>query len=74
MSLTAPVTDPIWEKLLTRKVQHKFSLFAANLKVDLAARDYAQNHSDKQKLISTLHEFFTKYERLTSADLAQISR
>jgi hypothetical protein len=56
MSLTAPVTDPIWEKLLTRKVQHKFSLFAANLKVDLAARNYAENQSDKQKLISTLHE------------------
>jgi hypothetical protein len=74
MSLTAPVTDPIWEKLLTRKVQHKFSLFAANLKVDLAARNYAENQSDKQKLISTLHEFFTKYERLTSADMTQIMR
>jgi hypothetical protein len=72
MSLTAPVTDPIWEKLLTRKVQHKFSLFAANLKVDLAARDYAQNQAEKQKLIAQLHEFFSKYERLTSADLAQI--
>ncbi len=72
MSLPAPITHPIWEKLLTRKVQHKFSLFAANLKVDLAARDYAQGQSEKQRLIAQLHEFFTKYERLTSADLMQI--
>ena len=72
MSFPATVTHPIWEKLLTRKVQHKFSLFAANLKVDLAARDYAQDQSEKQRLIAQLHEFFTKYERLTSADLTQI--
>ncbi len=71
MGLPAP-THPIWEKLLSRKVQHKFSLFAANLKIDLAARDYAQNPSDKKRLVEQLHEFFTKYERLTSAEFTQI--
>ena len=27
---------PIWEKLLTRKVSHRFSLFAANMAIDNA--------------------------------------
>jgi hypothetical protein len=70
--MIAPLDHPIWENLLSREVEHKFSLFAANLKVEVASRAFAQNKANKSTLILELHEFFTKYEKLTAADLAKI--
>ncbi len=72
MSFSVPMKHPVWEKLLTRKVQHKFSLFAANVAVEHAARDYEKNASDKDRLISELHGFFAKYDKLVSAEFAKI--
>ena len=72
MSLNIPLTHPLWEKLLTGKVQHKFSLFAANVAVEHAAREYAKNKSEKLRLASQLQQFFSKYEKLVAADLQKI--
>jgi len=72
MGLIPPVTHPVWEKLVTRKIQHKFSLFAANLKIELAVRDYEQDQPKKPQLIQHLHQFFDKYQKMTSVELDQL--
>ncbi len=72
MALTISAAHPIWDKLLTQKVQHKFSLFAANVAVEHAIRAYAKGGSDKATIIADLRQFFSKYEALVAADLAKI--
>jgi hypothetical protein len=68
-----PTMHPIWEKLMTRKVKHAFSLFAANMAVDNSARQYvAADHSKRLELAKELHEFFAKYEKFTAAELERL--
>ncbi len=72
MSLTISTAHPVWDKLLTRKLQHKFSLFAANVALDHAIRAYEKNRSEKLQIIAELYRFFSKYETLVAADLAKL--
>jgi hypothetical protein len=72
MNLTAPVTHPIWEKLLSHTVHHRFSLFAANAAVAHAAREYTKNRSEKVRLISELRQVFMKFEDVIGAELTNI--
>lgn len=66
-------THPIWEQLMTRKVKHTFSLFAANMAIDHAIRAYGQaDASQKAKLVTDLHNFFSKYEKFTLPELEKI--
>jgi hypothetical protein len=68
-----PTAHPIWEKLMTRKVKQAFSLFAANMAVDNAARQYARvDASERLNLAKELHEFFAKYEKFTAAELERL--
>ena len=66
-------THPIWEQLMTRKVKHTFSLFAANMAIDHAIRAYSRaGSSEKAKLAGDLHNFFSKYEKFTLPELEKI--
>ena len=67
-----PVTHPIWENLITKKIQHTFSLFAANMAIDHAARAYRTDASQKSQLAAELHRFFSKYERFTVPELEKL--
>jgi len=73
MSQIPNITHPIWEKLMSGKVKHKFSLFAANMAVDRAARAFATDKNSKQQLINDLHEFFNKYASIVAAELVSIA-
>lgn len=62
-------THPIWERLVTGEVRHNFKLFAANMLVDRAKREYANNRAAKPKLVSELCEFFNGHADLTASEL-----
>jgi hypothetical protein len=68
-----PTTASVWEKLVTGKTTHKFSLFAANMAVARAARVVATDPSQKPAMIAELHQFFEKYATLTAADLQSLA-
>jgi hypothetical protein len=63
---------PVWEKLMARKAKQTFSLFAANMAVDHAARAYQADPSQKTKLAGELHTFFSKYEKFTLPELERL--
>lgn len=66
-------THPIWEQLVTGQVRHKFKLFAANMLVDRAKREYANNRAAKPKLVSELCEFFNGHADLTASELEMVA-
>ncbi len=66
------VTHPVWEKLMTRKVKHTFSLFAANMAVDHAVRAYQADPLQKEKLAGELRSFFSKYEKFTLTEVERL--
>lgn len=66
------VSHPIWEKLISRKVRHQFSLFAANMAIDHAARAYQADASKKERLAGELYNFFSKYEKFTAPELERL--
>jgi hypothetical protein len=66
------VSHPIWEKLMSRKVRHQFSLFAANMAIDHAARAYQADTAKKLQLAGELHNFFSKYEKFTAPELERL--
>lgn len=63
---------PVWEQLIARKVKHTFSLFAANMAVDHAARAYQADPSQKEKLTGELRSFFSKYEKFTLPEIERL--
>ena len=63
---------PVWEHLMSRKVKHTFSLFAANMAIDHAIRSYLHDPSQKLKLANELRNFFSKYERFTLPELERL--
>jgi hypothetical protein len=67
-----PVEHPIWERLMTRKVRHTFSLFAANMAIDHAIRAYYHDASKKEVLAKELRNLFSKYERFTLPELERL--
>ena len=69
MASLPPLSAPVWERLATGKISHKFSLFAANMAVSQAARALSANPEHKSAVISELRQFFEKYERLTANEL-----
>jgi molecular chaperone GrpE len=64
-----PVTHPVWERLVTGQIKHRFKMFAANMLIDRARREYANNRSAKPRLASELCNFFHRYVHLTAAEL-----
>lgn len=60
---------PIWEKLITGEIKHTFSLFAANLAVEHAVREYQSNASKKLHLARELHEFFSAQNEFTQSEI-----
>ncbi len=66
------VTHSVWEQLMTRKVKHTFSLFAANMAVDHAIRAYQADPSQKAKLAGELRNFFSKYEKFTLPEIERL--
>jgi hypothetical protein len=67
-----PAEHPIWEQLMTRRVKHTFSLFAANMAIDHAIRSYQHDPSQKLPLANELRNFFSKYERFTLPELERL--
>jgi hypothetical protein len=72
MSKIPSVEHPVWEKLVTGTARRRFSLFAANMAVDLAVRTCRADPSQRWRLASELHEFFLKYENLTANELSTL--
>jgi hypothetical protein len=65
---------PIWERLVTGQIKHTFKLFAANMLVDRAKREYAIDGGAKPRLASELYTFFSRNKNLTAVDLEPILR
>ncbi|MGO9547536.1 MAG: nucleotide exchange factor GrpE [Rhodomicrobium sp.] len=65
-------THPIWERLVTGQIKHRFTLFAANMLIDRAKREYANNRGAKARLANELCTFFNRHSNVTTADLATI--
>jgi hypothetical protein len=66
------VMHPVWEQLMARKVKHTFSLFAANMAIDHAARAYQADPSQKAKLADELRSFFSRYEKFTLPEIERL--
>ena len=73
MSVVPPVTSRLWDDLVTGKRTHKFELFAANMAVSRCARIVAAEPHWRAAMISELHLFFLKFEKITAADLAHLT-
>jgi hypothetical protein len=56
-----PATAPLWDKLVTGQVTHKFNLFAANLAVARAVRLVAGTPASKPAMVADLRQFFEKF-------------
>ena len=69
MSQIPPSSSAVWEKLVTGQVNHKFSLFAANMAVARVTRVVATDPKQKPAMIAELRQFFEKYADLTAAEL-----
>ncbi len=72
MQQLPPATHPVWENLITRKIQYKFSLFAANMAIDRAARLYQADASQMSRLAGELRNLFSKYEKLMLPELKRL--
>ncbi|MDR3374483.1 MAG: hypothetical protein P4L98_12215 [Ancalomicrobiaceae bacterium] len=73
MATIPTASHPVWERLITGTATHKFSLFAANMAIDQAKRQYKEKPGDKAAIVKSLVEFFDKYSKLTADELASIS-
>lgn len=74
MSQIPPATAPLWDKLVTGQLTHKFSLFAANLAVARAVRLVAGNPGTKPALVTELRQFFEKFANLTADELQRLDK
>jgi len=68
-----PPTAPLWERLVTGQLTHKFNLFAANMALSRATRVVAGDPKQKAAMIAELHQFFTKFAGLTAAELRTLN-
>ncbi len=66
-------THPIWERLVTGQIKHRFNLFAANLLIDRARREYAVNRGAKARLASEICTFCNRYASIVAADLEPVA-
>ena len=64
-----PPSDPIWDKLVSGTVTHKFALFAANMAVARAVRLTAADAAKKSAMIEELHNFCLKYTTQLAPEL-----
>jgi hypothetical protein len=64
-----PRTSPVWERLATGQISHKFSLFAANMAVSMATRTTKADPSRKAQAVDEMYKFFEKYANATAAEL-----
>jgi molecular chaperone GrpE len=65
-------THPVWERLVTGQINHRFKMFAANLLVDRAKREYASNRGAKARLASEICTFCNRYASLMASDLEPV--
>jgi molecular chaperone GrpE len=66
-------THPIWERLVTGQITHHFKMFAANMFIDQAKREYNRNNSAGAKLANELCTFVLRNATLISEDLSKIA-
>ena len=72
MTTVPTASDPVWEKLASGKISHKFELFAANMMIARACRTVAADPSTKPAMIRELHGFFDKYAAVVANDLEKL--
>jgi molecular chaperone GrpE len=65
-------THPVWERLVTGQIKHRFKLFAANLLIDRARREFASNGGAKTRLASEICTFCNRYASLIADDLEPV--
>jgi hypothetical protein len=56
-----PLCDALWDKLVSGRITHKFTLFAANMALARAVRLVAADPAQQPVQIAELHQFCTKY-------------
>lgn len=61
MQQIPPQNDPLWTKLVTGLITHKFELFAANMSLAHAMRIVAKDPARKSVAIEELRKFCSKY-------------
>ena len=70
MAQIPPPSDPVWDKLVTGQITHKFALFAANMAFSRAVRLVASEPARKPQLIDELYRFCSKYSNELADELA----
>lgn len=67
-----PKTDKRWHDLLTGKIDHQFTFFAAGMCVSRHKREIQVNPSLLAKSLDEVYAFFTKYEEIASNDITAL--
>lgn len=65
-------THPIWERLVTGQITHHFKMFAANMFIDWAKREYNRNNNAIARLANELCTFALRNATLISDDLVKL--
>lgn len=68
-----PKSAPVWRKLVTGEVNHKFSFFAANMVIGRCGRNFKLDPSSLAKGIEEIHEYFEKHADQTADELLKLS-
>ena len=61
MAQIPPLTDRLWDRLVSGTATHKFALFAANMAIARAVRIAGGDPARKAAMIAELHQFFTRF-------------
>ena len=72
MAQIPPLTDVLWDRLVSRAVTHRFSLFAANMALARAIRIASSEPARKPAMITELHQFFSKSANLLAPELQEL--
>ena len=72
MSQIPPTSDPVWNRLVSGQITHKFGLFAANMAVWRAVQAAAKDPTQKPTLIEELYRFSCKYAEVMSGELQSL--
>ena len=64
-----PQSDPLWNRLVTGQLTHKFKLFAANMALARAVRVAAGDPAQKPVMIEELYHFCVKYAAQVAPEL-----
>ncbi len=67
-----PKDNPIWEKIVKKKIDYKFSNYILQLHVFHIQSSYAIKQMDIDKAIDELYRICTKYEVLVKNDFQKL--